>query len=403
MSIMATATRQVTSDIDLWTDSALLDPFANYRTLRELGAAVWLNKYSVFAIPRFLGVRSALRQWESFSSAYGVGMNEETNRLNRGSLLTSDGAEHVSLRRIIGQPLKPKAMVQLRAQITAEAAAVAARVVSMGEVDGVADVARQLPLAVVRNLVGLPERGRERMLDWGTAGFNAGGPDNERSRAGRALRQEMLEYMRTTAVPGKLLPDSWGAQLYAAAERGELPVERCAREMSNYVGPSLDTTINATTSALWLFAEHPEQWDALCANPALIPNAVQEVLRLESPVQFFTRYTAHHAQLQEAMIPADSRVLIMYGSANRDERRWHDPERFDILRDASEQLAFGHGAHVCLGMPLARLEIETLLLELTKQVKRFTVTSPARAINNSLRGFERLPLSVTPRTVSVNS
>jgi cytochrome P450 len=285
-------------------------------------------------------------------------------------------------------------MGQLRDTITVEAEAVASRVAAFGQFDGVRDLAWHLPLAVVRKLVGLPEEGRERMLEWGAAGFNAGGPDNERSRAGTALRMEMMEYMRTTAVPGKLAPGSWGAQLYEAGERGEIPLERCAREMSNYVGPSLDTTINATTSALWLFAKHRDQWDAIRDNPALIPNAVQEVLRIEAPVQFFTRYVTEDVIVGDTVVPANSRVLIMYGSANRDERHWDAPEKFDIKRDASDQLAFGHGAHVCLGMPLARLEIETLLLSLARRVKRFSVTAPERAINNSLRGFARLPLTL---------
>jgi cytochrome P450 len=283
-------------------------------------------------------------------------------------------------------------MSQLRDTIVMEAEKATARIAELGSFDGVRDLAWHLPLAVVRALVGLPEAGRERMLEWGSAGFNAGGPDNERSRAGRVLRLEMMQYMQTTAVPGKLTPGSWGDQLYAAAERGEIPLDRCAREMSNYVGPSLDTTINATTSALWLFAEHPDQWEALCQNPALIPNAVQEALRIESPIQFFTRYVTQDVLVDGIVVPANSRVLVMYGSANRDERHWEDPERFDITRDASDQLAFGHGAHVCLGMPLARLEIETLLASLTKRVKRFRVAAPERAINNTLRGFARLPL-----------
>lgn len=391
---MMVNTKLAESGIDLWSESSLLDPFDNYRVLRDLAPVVALKQYGVLALPRFDDVRSALRNWRVFSSAHGVGMNERSNELNRGSLLTSDGPEHVALRKIIGRPLGTQAMSQLRDTITVEAEAVASRVAALGQFDGVRDLAWHLPLAVVRTLVGLPEQGRERMLEWGAAGFNAGGPDNERSRAGTALRMEMMEYMRTTAVPGKLAPGSWGAQLYEAGERGEIPLERCAREMSNYVGPSLDTTINATTSALWLFAKHPDQWDAIRDDPALIPNAVQEVLRIEAPVQFFTRYVTEDVMVGDTVVPADSRVLIMYGSANRDERHWDAPERFDIKRDASDQLAFGHGAHVCLGMPLARLEIGTLLLSLARRVKRFSVTAPERAINNSLRGFARLPLTL---------
>ena len=380
--------------VDLWTDEALSDPYPRYRMLRDLGVAVRLPEYGVVALPRFAEVRDALRDWQTFSSAYGVGLSEDGNARNRGSLLTSDGAEHVALRKIVGRPLGSDAMRAIRDTISAESEVVAARISAMRTFDGVSDVARHIPLAVVSRLVGLPEEGRERMLAWGTAGFNAGGPPNERSRAGTALRLEMMEYLTTQAVPGRLTPGGWGAQLYDAAARGEIAVDRCAREMTNYVGPSLDTTINATTNALWLFARNPDQWDAVRADPSLIPNAVNEALRVESPVQFFSRYVTADARVGHELVPAGSRVLLMYGSANRDERRWPDPERFDVRRDAKEQLAFGHGAHVCLGMPLARLEIESLLAALVPRVRRFEVGEPERELNNTLRGFARLPLTI---------
>jgi cytochrome P450 len=382
------------SGVDLWSDEALLEPYAGYRKLRDLGPVVHLQQYGIFALSRFNDVRDALRNWQVFSSAHGVSVNDENNLRNKGSLLTSDGPEHVALRKIIGRPLGSDAMKALRDTIVAEAERVAQRVAEAGAFDGVCELAWHLPLAVVRRLVGLPEEGRDRMLEWGSAGFNSGGPLNERSRAGLMLRLEMVEYLNTQAVPGKLTPGGWGAQLYEAAERGEIPLERCAREMTNYVGPSLDTTINATSSALWLFARHPEQWEAIRKDPALIPNAVQEVLRIESPVQFFSRYVTKDVQIDDVLLPAESRVLVMYGSANRDERYWTEPERFDVRRDAKDQLAFGHGAHVCLGMPLARLEIESLLAALAKRIKRFNLGKPERAINNTLRGFARLPLTV---------
>jgi cytochrome P450 len=396
VSTMATVHKNIPTpvDVDLWTDESLAEPYANYRTLRDAGPVVYLERYGIFALPRFDEVRDALRQWQIFSSANGVGVNEENNARNRGSLLTSDGPEHVALRKIVGRPLGSDAMKAIRETITLEAERVAERVTEARTFDGVRDLAWHLPLTVVRQLVGLPEEGRERMLAWGSAGFNSGGPPNERSRAGLALRLEMVEYLNTKAVPGKLTPGGWGAQLYEAAERGEIPLERCAREMTNYVGPSLDTTINATSSALWLFAQHPDQWEAIRKDPSLIPNALQEVLRVESPVQFFTRYVTADVPIDDVIVAAGSRVLVMFASANRDERHWTEPERFDIQRDAKEQLAFGHGAHVCLGMPLARLEIESLLVALAKRIKRFHLGTPERSLNNTLRGFARLPLTV---------
>jgi cytochrome P450 len=151
-------TQLAESEIDLWSDNSLLDPFDNYRALRDTAPVVVLKKYGVLALPRFDDVRNALRNWQVFSSSYGVGMNEENNRVNRGSLLTSDGPEHVALRKIIGRPLGSQAMSQLRDTIAMEADSVASRIAELGDFDGVRDLAWHLPLAVVRALVGLPEK-----------------------------------------------------------------------------------------------------------------------------------------------------------------------------------------------------------------------------------------------------
>ena len=124
-------------------------------------------------------------------------------------------------------------------------------------------------------------------------------------------------------------------------------------------------------------------------------NAISEVLRLESPVPYFTRMSVRDADVGGISLPSGSRVLVCYASANRDERTWPDPERFDVRRDgAKNQLAFGHGPHECVGMPLARLEMHSLFSALAKRVKRFTAGEPVRALNNNLRGFERLPMTV---------
>ena len=129
-------------------------------------------------------------------------------------------------------------------------------------------------------------------------------------------------------------------------------------------------------------------------NPALIPAAINEVLRIESPIQIFSRYVTCDTDVDGVQIVQGSRVLIMYGSANRDERKWQDPERFDIQRKAAEQLAFGHGEHLCVGLPLARLELRALLTSLAKRVRRFEILEVQRCINNTLRGLDRLRVSV---------
>jgi cytochrome P450 len=177
-------------------------------------------------------------------------------------------------------------------------------------------------------------------------------------------------------------------------QRGEITLHQALGLILDYVAPSLDTTIFATSNALWLFALHPKSWDSIRGNPALIPAAINEVLRIESPIQTFSRYVTRDTDVDGVQVPQGSRALVMFGSANRDERKWQDPERFDIHRKAAEQLAFGHGEHLCVGLPLARLELRALLASLAKRVKRFEILEVKRSINNTLRGLEKLRVSV---------
>jgi cytochrome P450 len=118
------------------------------------------------------------------------------------------------------------------------------------------------------------------------------------------------------------------------------------------------------------------------------------VLRVESPIQSFSRYVTRDADVGGISIPAGSRAIVVYGSANRDERKWQNPESFDIRRKAAEQLAFGHGEHLCVGLPLARLEMKSLLGALARRVKRFEVRRLDHALNNTLRGLKSLEVSV---------
>ena len=382
------------SDIDLWTDDALRDPYPLHRTLRDLGPAVWLPRFEFTALARYADVKRTLADAETFVSGRGVALNEPLNSTMGGNILASDGEPHASMRRIVGKPFAPTALRDLRAAMAQEAERVVDAAVAKRHIDGVTELAWHLPLMVVSKLVGLPEAGRERMLVWASAMFDVLGPVGERFQAAAPVYGELMEYVTTQAVPGNLVPGSWGDQIYAAAARGETPLEDCPKHLVTYITPSLDTTIFGLSNALWLFSHHPDQWDAIRANPALIANAVSEVLRLESPVQYFTRMCVRDTVVDGTALAVGSRILVCYGSANRDERAWTDPERFDIRRDAKDQLAFGHGAHECLGMPLARVEMHALLSALAKRVRRITVHEPVRALNNLLRGFERLPMTV---------
>lgn len=382
-------------DVDLYGDDVLRDPYPHYRALRDLGAAVWLPRNGLYAVGRFEDVRAALRNPGLFSSAQGVAANDHVNEISRGTTLASDAPLHDRLRGIVAAPLTPRALEEIGPQIRAEARRLVDDLVNRRAFDAVTDLAQHLPLAIVSNLVGLEDYGRGSMLRWASATFNVLGTMNARGCAAMADVQEMRTYLGGSAIRQRLRPGSWGDRIFEAADRGEIEPERCPVLMRDYLGPSLDTTIFATANLILLFGKHPEQWDLVREEPVLIPNAINEALRLESPIRGFTRCLAADAAIGSTIIPAGSRVLLLYASANRDERKWQDPERFDVRRRASDHLGFGNGTHMCAGLHLARLEMTALLEVLVERVRRFEIGQPVLAFNNVLRGLASLPVQVS--------
>ena len=383
-----------TYDVDLYSDEVLRDPYPHYRTLRELGAAVWLPRHDLYAIGRFDEVRAALRNPTVFSSADGVAANGNVNEMSRGTTLASDAPLHDRLRAIIGAPLSPRSLEEIGPQIRAEARRLVDHLVERKQFDAVTDLAQYLPLTIVSKLVGLEDYGRGSMLRWASATFNVLGTMNERGCAAMADIHEMRSYLGVPDIRERLRPGSWGKRIFEAADRGEVEPERCPVLMRDYLGPSLDTTIFATANLILLFGRHPDQWQLVREDPKLIPSAINEALRLESPIRGFTRCVSSNATVMDVLIPGGSRALLLYASANRDERKWQDPERFDVRRRANDHLGFGNGTHMCAGLHLARLEITALLEVLVEKVRSFDIGEPVLALNNVLRGLTSLPVRV---------
>jgi cytochrome P450 len=383
------------STLDPYADQALLNPWPLYRELREMGPVVWLEKYGIFALTRYDVVVKVLRDWEAFPSSFGVMMNDEMNQVLRGNTLCSDGVVHNRLRRMVIRPVTPVALKSLQDEVEREAEEVVDRLCAKGRFCAAGELATYLPVTIVSNAVGLPEEGRERMMEWSIGMFNCFGPLNERARNAMPVLSEMMHYARTHAVPGKLKPGSWAEAIHHAAAAGEVPPDAVPVMMIDYMGPSLDTTIFGISSGVWLFANHPDQWDLVRDDPSLLPAAINEILRMDAPIQGFSRYVARDYDLDGVLLPEGSRAIVFYGAANRDPRQFPDPDRFDVRRDnAGRHMAFGTGPHMCLGMNLAKLEMRALFTALARQVKRFRIEEEERVLHNILRGFSKLMVSV---------
>jgi cytochrome P450 len=370
------------TNIDIFSDASLLDPYPVYDELRELGPVVWLNAHGLYMLTRFNEVKSALANDKDFISSKGVMMNEPTNEATAGITLCSNGESHKAMRKVLIEPLTPPALKELKEQIFSEAENLVEALVAKKRFNAATDLAQHLPLTIVSKLVGVPEEGRERMLEWSTAGFNCIGPMNKRAEDSFPLVGELAEYLANECTPDKLTPGGWAAKIWEAADRGEISHDQCPAMMTDYMGPSLDTTISATQSAIYLFAKHPEQWEKVRKNPAIIPNAINEIIRMYSPAQNFSRLTARDVEIGGVTLPKDSRVIVSYASANRDPRKWEKPHSFNVERRAQDQLGFGFGAHQCIGNNLARLEIRALLIALADKVERFELHQCERSLTN---------------------
>lgn len=377
---------------DIYRTGAILDPYPHYRRLRELGPVVWLNRHKCFALPRYAECKATLRDDRQFLSRDGVSLNAVTDRLSRGTTLASDGDEHAERRKLVAHRLMPRALRDIGDTVQQQAEAVVEAAVIRGVIDGV-ELASALPLAVVPDLVGWPKDQREHLIAWGGATFDILGPLNWQAVKAIPRAWEMLRFARRVVHRHDVLPGSMADELLTAADAGVLKRAECPKLMVDYIAPSLDTTISAISNALYLFGTHPEQWELIKEDPDLIPTAVNEVVRYESPLRAFARQVRADTDIGGTALPAGSKVLVLYASANRDEQAWDHPDTFDIRRSAGAHLGFGNGAHACAGQGLARLETVAILRALVQRVHRIEVVGEPRwAVNNIIRRHHSLPL-----------
>ncbi|MEX2127628.1 MAG: cytochrome P450 [Xanthobacteraceae bacterium] len=379
-------------DEDFYGDEFIRDPYPRYAAMRALGPVVWLVRHGNFAVTQYKEVREALRNHKVFSSAQGVAADQFGCDFMKGNTIASDPPFHDVMRNTMVAPLRPGTLELVQDRIEHEAETLIETLISRGTFDGMADLATHLPLAIVTELVGLPEDGRENMLRWAAGGFDIFGVQNARGRQGVETVKEMRNYIATKATPERLKPGSWTARIYELADRGEIPRETCPLLVRDYIGPSLDTTIAATGQLIYQLARNPEQYQLLCEDPSLIPNASNEAVRLGSPIRSLTRTVTDDIELGGVRLPDGARVMLVYASANRDDRKFETPDRFDVRRVGAEHLGFGNGIHMCAGMRLARLEMDSLLKALIRRVDRIEVAEPTVAMNNTICSFASLPM-----------
>lgn len=388
------------SGLDPFSEEFLRDPYPAHEQLREAGPVVRLERYDVWAMARHEQVHATLDDWEAFRSGAGVGLADFTKEKPwrpPSLLLEADPPEHSRARRTITGVLSPKRVRRLREAFAREADALVDRVVERGRFDAVEDFAEAFPTKVFPDAVGVPDRGRENLMAYGNMVFNAFGPRNEIFEESARGQDEVRDWIGEMCRRENLRDGGLGADIYEHAPRCGMGPDEAALLVRSLLSAGVDTTVHGLGNAMFCFATYPEQWGAVHADPSRARAAFEEVVRFESPVQTFFRTTTREVDVEGIRIPAGEKVLLFLAAANRDPRRWEDPDRFDVSRNARGHAGFGAGIHACVGQMLARLEAEVLLGALARRVQAIELDGePELKLNNTLRGLASLPVRVRP-------
>jgi len=348
------------------------------------------------ACARHEQVHAVLNAHANFISGAGVGLtnfNREKPFRPKSLILEADPPLHTQTRAVLSRILSPKVVMQIRATFAAEAEALVERCLAMGEIDGIGDLAQPYPLKVFPDAVGVEADGRENLLVYGDMVFNSMGPRNELLARSTERVGQVTAWIMEHCQREHLRKDGFGDQIYQAADAGEITHEQAPMLVRSFLSAGVDTTINGLGNALFALANNPDEYAKLHADEKLARPAFEEALRWESTAQTFFRTAGQDTEIAGVPVAAETKVLCLLASANRDPRKWPDPDRYDIERRPSGHVAFGSGIHGCVGQAIARLEGEVVLTALARRVKRIEVAGPhTRRLNNTLRALDTLPL-----------
>lgn len=385
------------SDIDPFDEAFLADPWPQHERLRDMGPVVYLERYGVWAVARHEQVIATLHDWGTFGSGAGAGISNfrrETPWRKPSIILEADPPLHTRTHKVLMRVLSPQALHDLKPMFEREAETMVDALAVRGTFDGAEDLAKAYPLRVFPNAVGLREEGREKLLVFGDMVFNAFGPRNERLERALAATGAVLPAIMAMCARESLADDGLGARVYDAVETGDITAEEAAMLVRSLLSAGLDTTINSLAAALICLARDPAAFERLRSDSSLARTAFDEAIRLESPVQTFFRTTNHATEIAGVAIPEDAKVLMFLASANRDPRRWDEPERYDLGRRTGGHVGFGSGIHRCVGEALSRLEGEAVLGALARRVRSLRLAGdPVLRFNNTIRGYVSLPLA----------
>jgi cytochrome P450 len=376
------------------------NPHPTYRWLRAHAPLYRNEALGFWALSRYADVRDASLDWATYSSAEGTTVErlEPAWFEERPMMIFMDPPRHDRLRALVSRAFTPRRIASLEPFVRSTVVRLLARLAADGGGDFVKDFSAPLPMEVIFTLLGVPDADRRELRAWMDESLER---DRDTptvpARALAAMANLMQYWQRFLSELRRRPNDGLIAGLLDAEVDGERLTDGEIIGFCSLLGAAGNETVTKLLGGACVeLARHPEEWAALVADPALVPGAVEEALRYTSPSQYQGRVVTKDVTWHGRTVPKGERVLLLTGSANRDERVFPEPDRFDVRRAPNEHLALGVGVHFCLGAALARLESRVSLEELTRHFPRYAVDEGrcVRVHMSNVHGFESVPISV---------
>ena len=378
------------------------DPYPTYQRLRDEAPLYYNDRHDFYAVSRYDDVERGLADRDTFKSGRGNVLEfiKSGVEMPPGIVAAEDPPTHTIHRGLMSRVFTPRKVAALESAIRAFCAEFLDPLVGAERFDLIAEFAAQMPMRVISMLLGIPEADQAAIRDTSNA--------NLRTKAGKGIRirqesvvlgGEFAEYVdwRIDNPSDDIMTDLLNAEFQDHdGTRRRLTRQELLTYIYVIAGAGNETSARLIGWTAKVLADHPDQRRELVEDRSLIPNAIEEILRFENPAPIAARYVADDVEMHGEVVPAGSAIVILTGAANRDERKYPDPNCFDIRRDIGMQLTFGHGAHFCLGAALARLEGRIALDELLTRFPEWHVDADGARMGTSstVRGWACLPLIV---------
>lgn len=377
------------------------DPYPIYRELRDTAPVYYNEKFGFWALSRYDDCVAALRDFKTFCNRFGQTLEPTAPGL-MPIMLVMDPPDHTRLRKVISRVLTPERVQYLEGYIRQLAVELLAPFKARGHIDIIQDFSAKLPMAVISRLLQVPREDEDMLRGWTDDAVHRDDgvfrmPDRGVESCGKlfAYFADLIERRR-----GQLAADGDDllTLLIRTQERGEISYDELLGFCFLLAIAGNETTTKLIGNMAYQLYKHPDQRRQLVDNPALLPGAIEEVMRFDGPTQMQARTLTRDVQWHGVTMKEGDKVAILFISANRDERHYENAGEFDILRNPRDHIGFGFGAHACVGAALARLEARVAFEEILKIMPAFTVDEAGleRMHSPNVRGFTRVPLNFEP-------